>query len=750
MTTTIRATGDEAKSAQKFLDAQIDVENLAGRSAVDARVIKYAQDAVREHCEKVTALHQRWSITNHMLAGNTIDRAGPVDVHIPELYKMIETMVPRIEEVVIEQHDPWFRVKPRGESNVQKANSVAALYDYQLAQMQHRRGVQPGLRDMLVHQVVVEKIWWESRTELRPERRVEVAMDGLRPKYTINRPLKERLVYSGPKAKLVDPFDFVIDPKAHDAQDARFVGDRCYLSYYQLMALQEMGFLQNVEKLKDKRAHGSLFTPEIDYYKWSRSPIEQTSSDRTFYGQELAGQPGMFEVVELWGRYDLHGNGEHVEAVLTIANGDTVLRASENPNDYKHRPYAIGRVARNAHDFWGTGPLDNAVRLNQQLDRMNSIFLRAAEIAGCPMVFVEDDSELPDSLWKMRPFSIMKAVGKVTMTDVPDGMLQYAPVVLSYLTRQIEETVGVYKIEMGQQMNSGTATEASLSLAEGNRRMRGLVRAYTDMLDQKLKIMHWLNCQFLTDRVAFRVIGKRAKELGEDYLYFGPDSLLEDVDFEFVGITQLPTYGMRASALTQILTTAGPLIVQNPNRIDTVGIIHTLFETLVGQNEADRYVKPMPDSESRMAQQEENILLAQGVRIQVSPDDPHEMHEQEMRELFDAATQGKFEPQTAKVVIEHYVGHQSAMARQREADAVREREAQQRRTLLAPEAGGLQDEEGGQPPPAGGIEADQMGLEQVGGQRQGENPGPQDPNKNGRAMRPSNQSRSQSESQPRR
>lgn len=717
--TTIQSRGSAAVA--RMSQANIDYENLAGQQELDQRVLRYVDVIMAQHTDVVAPLHQRWSVTNHMLSGNTIDRAGPIDVHIPELYKMIETMVPRIEEALLETHDPWFYVSARHQEDDGLANANAALLDYQLAQMRHRQTVQPGLRDYLVTQIVVEKIWWEDCVEERVDRKVtrEIASDGKTVTYRIDRKLQQKLVYSGPKGRLVDPFDFIIDPKATDPQNAEYVGDRSYMTYDRLLELQEQGVLKNVEKLRKNASPRGSLSPQLDFYKWSRSPISFNQEDPVLRDRRGAGQPELYEVIDLYGKYDLFGDGNYVESVITVADGRVVLRAMQNPYDLRHRPYATGRCARNAHDFWGNGPLDNAVRLNQYLDRYHSIFMRTAEVAAGPMMIVEDDSELPDSLWKVQPFSIFKATGRVTMTDVPDAALSAGPTILTSLTRQIEETVGVFKIEMGQQFSTGTATEASLSLQEGNRRMRGIIRGYADYLEQKLRIMHNLNLQFLSEPVAFRVLGKRSQELHELFLHFTPDMMIEDVDFRFIGLDQLSTFGMRASSLERILAVAAPLIVGNPNRVDQVGILHTLFEVLVGQNEADRYIRPMTNPKDRMSQEEENLMLLQGLRVHVDQDDPHDMHLAAIRPLVDKAASGELKDNIAMVVLNHAMHHLQYQQRQQQEEAIRERDAIQRRMVSSPEAGGMQA-----PPNVGGLEAGLGGLPAIGGQNAGELPGP--------------------------
>src|SRR5262249_15000676 len=149
-----------------------------------------------------------------------------------------------------------------------------------------------------------------------------------------------------------------------------------------------------------------------------------------------------------------------------------------------------------------------------------------------------------DSLYKVRPFSVFKGVGPVTFTTVPDGVLRAAPMVLGSLSRTIEDTTGVYPIQMGQDQNTGTATEATLSLQEGNRRLRGYIRGFADGLTQLLTGTHNLARQYSMEDQEFPVLGKRALDLRKTHLTVNPADLLMEGKFEIVGLKSLRQYGL--------------------------------------------------------------------------------------------------------------------------------------------------------------------------------------------------------------
>lgn len=704
------------------LDLAWEADNLAGNEVVAERAIRFARERVMEAKQNMSSLHRRWRLTYYMLSGNTIDQAGPMEVHVPELYKIVETMAPRIEEAILER-DPWFRVRPRRFEDEDKANTIAAFIEWELAQSGFRRRVQESIRDLLVTQVCAFKILWSNESRMVKTKVREIDPDT--GKMTVRFKRQKKTTYNGPRIHLIDPFDFLIDPRASDPNDAEWVGDITYYTIDELRRFEQEGFLMNVEKLVENKkvddgaqgANSASFGWDMWEHKKWRSPTETG----TVFGNSTnrTGLPRKVEVTTMCATHDLRGDGIYEECILVIGDGRVCLQAIPNFYDQQMRPYATARAARNGHNFFGVGILDNAVRLNQHLDRLHAITLRTAEGVACPVVFVEEGSDVPDSLYHTRPFKVVPvAGGKVTIQSIPGEALNALPGIMSMLSRDIEETVGTFKIQMGQEITESTATQATLALQEGSRRMRGIIRNYADMLGQLLSVIHKMNCQFVTDEIAFRVLGKRAKDLADTYLVAGPDTFIDDVDFEFVGLESLHTYGLKATGWQTIMSTMAPIMVQNPARIDAVGIMHDITSVLVGPDEADRYIKPAEPRDDRMAQGEENYFLRKGIKVAVSQNDPHRKHIQEMAaDLIRLKQDRSADPDEVAAFMEHALSHQAFMDKQADDDAVRQQEMARNQPMQPPEAGGTPADVGeGSSPMAGGMAANPM--------PQGQTPGP--------------------------
>lgn len=731
------------EEAQAWLDAMDNAPNLASDTEVGPKALKFTQNVVSEWSSRMRPLHRRWRLNYFMLTGNTLDRSGPEDVHVPELYKAIETIVPRIEEQILER-DPWFKIIPRQKQWKEQARTTAAYIDWLFDQARVRDQIQPAARDMLITQCATLYVQWENRVETRRvrEEMKEWTKDG-RLKRSVKVMPKKQITYSGIKTTLVDPFDFIIDTRATGPQDALYVGHRVWMSVDQIRTIgKKFGWINIGDELDG--LHGARSSPETQHYSWPRDPTA-ISGDELRNLNRGDGRPDTVELMILYSRFDPRGTGDYQDYQIVVSGGKLIHEVKLNQHDDGLRPYACMRVAKSGHSFYSIGPLDNAVRLNQQLDRYHQIFLRGAAVSAMPIVFAEEDSDMPDSLYKIRPFEVLKGTGPVRFTQVPDGFLRSAPLVLGTLQRNIEETVGAFRIQMGQDLQGGTATEATLSLQEGNRRNRAIIRGMATGLEQLLDITYQLARTNSTADVEFPVLGKRALDLKRDHATVNPADLLGDVKFDLVGLHSMRTYGLKATGLQAFSNSMAPFIMANPTAVNQPLLMHRFAEELIGPEEADEIVNVPTPLDQLRSQEEENEGLIHGAEIEIDDDDDHKDHMDKMEDLWARSKDpdSKMQWDVRRVVAQHYLQHMYAQQQKDARDKVRQDRMQQQQTALPPEAGGQVGATGSSPARGGMSDAMRQLGSSPGGQTPGETPGPPDSRKmprSGGAGRPMDQS----------
>jgi len=468
------------EEVQKWYGAQVPYSNLATDPGVSERALHFAKTVKRNWEDKTIAIRDKWRAIQWMMRGNSLSRIFPnAEVHVPELYKKRETLVPRIEEAVMD-YDPWFRVKGREPMDQVQESKIAAYLDYQLDKVHFQDKHAPCIRTMLDYGFVVLKIWYDYKEVSYVKKTTErIEEPGESPKYIIKRERKKR-VECGAKVKLVDPLDFLIEAMATDPQEALFVGDSRDMTFDEIVSMAKLGVYDKAatEELRGTRRSMEQYT---DYDRLERS---LTYSNHGF-DNEPEGAAAKIRVTEVWGLFDPYDTGETAEYVITIANDNTVLRVQENPFDSKHRPYAVARVAGDSYEFIGVGPFDHAVRLNIELDEHRNLALQAHRNALCPLTFVSDDTDFPDSIWEVEPGSVFRTPTPPTFMTVPDtwrNMVESNEM----FRRDIDEVTGAPVEMMGTQSPDNTATATVTRRDEGNKRVLGYVRAYTRMMEQVL------------------------------------------------------------------------------------------------------------------------------------------------------------------------------------------------------------------------------------------------------------------------
>lgn len=707
--------------------------NLASNRDTAERVGQLVSTINREHTNMMRPLYDRWRLTEMSLAGNTLENGGPMDAHTCEVYKAREILVPRLEDRLMNAW-PWFRVEPRKEQWRAEVRAIEAISDFYFDQSDARFLVAPNAHDYLVAQAGIYHVQWENefRERISVSSKTEFGKDGSSKKrITSNR--EERIYFSGPRPRLVDPFDFLIHFRASNAQDAAYVGHRCVMRIDEVRRIgEEQGWTNLGRDLKESNQSGA-FGNEVEAYKWGLDPT-YAGRDGAFsvLKKRTALEPDEVELTFLYMKLDPYGDrSTYRDYRIVMANGSLVLDIRRNPHDGDMRPYALSHVHKNGRSFYSTGRLDMAIRMEMHADRLFQDAMHTSALAGRPLVFTEQTGrQIPKSLLHVEPFSVIQGVGRVQMTEFPTGGLQSQAAVLSLVQRQLESVVGVSQLQYGQDLTGGTATESTIALQEANRRIAADLVACARGLSELMQINYRLAQQYGIEDIEVPVLGKRRVHLGRDFINVTPQELMADVKFRMVGLENAATHGAKASGYAALMSQFGPLILQSMGRVKTMRLLHQAATELVGRDDADQFLSVPDDPEDLLPQSVENELLHKGP-VEVSADDDHREHlrDRVFRAMVAAAKapDSRYPAHVAKWIMQHELDHKMGEQRQ-----MREEEkAQMAMQQLPPEAGGTPSPDGSRRSPLAGGYSDAL----VGGQTPGEVPGPTDMSRMGRAGR---------------
>jgi hypothetical protein len=183
------------------------------------------------------------------------------------------------------------------------------------------------------------------------------------------------------KVEAVRPDEFVIDPSATNVDEAMFCAHE---------------FVKPIHGIKEKQARGI-------YIKGNISPWSGNTGKNTDGGNTTSLQPddGGVMITEYYGKVPSRllkggeGKAGMKEAIVTIANANTLLKIVENPFTMKDRPIVAYQHDTVPGEFWGRGVAEKGYNPQKALDselraRIDALALMTAPMMGADMTRLGD------------------------------------------------------------------------------------------------------------------------------------------------------------------------------------------------------------------------------------------------------------------------------------------------------------------------------------------------------------------------
>ncbi len=198
------------------------------------------------------------------------------------------------------------------------------------------------------------------------------------------------------KLVAVSPFDFVIDPTAREIDDALGMAHITEVSRHSVQAKIEDGTYNDVtiggftDTVVGGKSHDKLLMTEnirdqdkvmlVEYHGLvprEMIPLELVEGE---------------EAVSLFDEDDEHAGIDEddlIEAIVTVANGTTLLRAIANPNIMKDRAFVAYPHERVPNQFWGRGVMEKGFNPQKALDAELRGRIDAMALAVHPMMGID-------------------------------------------------------------------------------------------------------------------------------------------------------------------------------------------------------------------------------------------------------------------------------------------------------------------------------------------------------------------------
>ena len=352
----------------------------------------------------------------------------------------------------------------------------------------------------------IAKIITEEKVEKRP---VEVPIEGT---LTSTRQIEEYLSVDV-KVEAISPKEFLIDPVANSIEEALGVAHEVYKPRYILSEGMDKGVYRTVDIEADTDVVHVGFDPEYQ---------NRDSSD-------------LIKITEYWGKVPKkflnkkestddfeYDSDELVEAVVTIANDQYVLRAEENPFMMVDRPFIAYQHDIVPNKFWGRGVCEKGYNPQKALDAEMRARIDSLALTTTPMV-AADATRLPRGIkLEVRPGKTILTNGDPKQAIMPLNLGQTDQHTYNQVaTLQNMIQMGTGSADLGVPDRATSSGMSMMQSASIKRQKRTLMNFQNTFLIPMINKALWRKIQFDVERypvvdykfVPYSTMGIMAKEL---------------------------------------------------------------------------------------------------------------------------------------------------------------------------------------------------------------------------------------------
>ena len=424
----------------------------------------------------------------------------------PALQQAVEASVAELEEATFGR-GKWFDIKDDMlDQQPQDVEYVRNLLQEDLEGAGVKDAICETFLNGAVYGTGIAKIITEEKVEKRP---VEVPIEGT---LTSTRQIEEYLSVDV-KVEAISPKEFLIDPVANSIEEALGVAHEVYKPRYILSEGMDKGVYRTVDIEADTDVVHVGFDPEYQ---------NRDSSD-------------LIKITEYWGKVPKkflnkkestddfeYDSDELVEAVVTIANDQYVLRAEENPFMMVDRPFIAYQHDIVPNKFWGRGVCEKGYNPQKALDAEMRARIDSLALTTTPMV-AADATRLPRGIkLEVRPGKTILTNGDPKQAIMPLNLGQTDQHTYNQVaTLQNMIQMGTGSADLGFPDRATSSGMSMMQSASIKRQKRTLMNFQNTFLIPMINKALWRKIQFDVERypvvdykfVPYSTMGIMAKEL---------------------------------------------------------------------------------------------------------------------------------------------------------------------------------------------------------------------------------------------
>jgi hypothetical protein len=619
----MRSSLKNPEQEAQWIASRMGYENLATRQRVAERAKAVVQAELAATRTSLEYLRNKWLILYRLYRGETLSKFfyGPDSIHVPEPYKAVETVVPRVFAALFDI-EPWHKTKGQTRTYDASAKMMQALIDHQIYGTDLVSRAERLLRTLAIYGTAPGYTWWRQEVKEIQYREVKRVPDQTQDGRFVTKLFdvkREEIVFDGNDFRPIELWDYFAPPLASSVEEAEWVGHRTVYTTNQIRMMGQLGLWENLSELEDSTGDDTaMFDDEYKQRKGYSFGIWDPHAELQSAGV------GHYEVFERWGLFDIEDDGHPVECQIVVIQprGRAVIaRVSKNPYWHGEKPYVTPRYTILEGEHFGIGVIEPIAKLSLELDRKRQLELNATELSSNPILVAVDGANIPDEQLVATPGLVLRAptadgIRPLVIPDVSDACIKSQNRVVA----DIRETTGAVTTMMGgAERGSETAYEVSSRLDESNVRIKGVVKNFERDWIVPLMIM-WdgSNQQFMRTAKVVRAIGHQGLKWSDE-IVLTPDKITGRFNHIALPSSRLNQQQVQVQQLVNLLDRAPILNQQIPGMIKLPFLLARIFREGFGIRDVDEIITMNPEDRQMMSAIEEHEAWKYGEVPEVQP-----------------------------------------------------------------------------------------------------------------------------------
>lgn len=517
-------------------DKKLDDEKGNTTSDLHRRAVEHvrafmskSQEYRRPHLELATRCRELYA--SWIKSGRSI--IGRANLNLAYAFSIIEGEIPQIVEALLGER-PLAKFEGNEIQDMVFEDALNDFHDIQVEKMNLLTKTISYVKSMLLDGTTFGKVPYRYEEKAISKKRITINPVTNEIEKSTDEELK--VLYDGPDFQFIPFIDFFPDWTARIPGEIQSMRGCVHRTWRTLSDIKKISAYKNVAELE----HSVLLKGCSEGTAWKEpyySGEYQAEQDRLHDNTTGIKTEGLIELWEYWGTFTV--DGESQDYIITIANGDVVLRCEENFYEHKFKPFVATPNTIRDGEFYGIPELLPIEAYIKEANTLRNSRLDQVNLAINRMYLADRTAGIKAKQLFVRPSGIiwtndMNGLKELPPPEVPPSATRE----LQELQVEMKDTLGVVngtpQLSQAAKTFGRSATGVQFVNSISASRVGLKVRVLNDTFIKPVhELMFKINDQFVTDEQWVRV-SDPDKAAENPFTHLPPDAFEKDFKIKTV------------------------------------------------------------------------------------------------------------------------------------------------------------------------------------------------------------------------